>query len=209
MPRSLHISCCIWIVFLAVLVPLGAFSQSQSKTPQETPPKSVRIKGEKPNQLDIVKVDVLQLGINEARFWYEMQRGTHSSLEFGLGAIYKNGFWYDRGDRPMLAYGGGVYFGYRIYMDEKKIFSEPKFRSYFSPLLFYRYSAFKNEWISYTSSNSLLKDCNLYSERIHQAGAVVRFGWLTAMGRVAMDIYTGLGFKFIPSVLTHISETPG
>ena len=99
----------------------------------------------------------------------------------------------------MKANGFGVYFAFRKYMDKKRYFSEPKLRSYISPLVFYRYSAFKNEWFTYTTSNPNINDCVLQSEKIHQAAAVIRFGWQTSMGRIAIDFYTGMGVKFIPS----------
>jgi hypothetical protein len=195
-----------WMLqLLLVLAPLVLFSQERVELKPGKALRVGRIKGEKPNQLDVIKLDLLQLGINEARLFYEMEIGKRSSLEFGLGAIYKNGFWYERGDRPMLAYGGGVYLAYRIYMDKKRYFSEPKVRSYFSPMLFYRYSQYKNEWIAYTTSNPDSNDCELYSEKFHQVGAIVRFGWQTSRGRLVLDFYSGLGFKFIPSIRkTHV-----
>ncbi len=196
-----------WIVFLLLIFCTSNAVHAQTKVELKPgkPLKVGRIKGEKPNQLDVIKLDLLQLGINEARLFYEMELGKRSSLEFGLGAIYKNGFWYERGDRPMLAYGGGIYLAYRIYMDKKRYFSEPKLRSYFSPMLFYRYSQYQNEWIAYTTGNPDSNDCELYSEKFHQVGAIVRFGWQTSRGRLVLDFYSGLGFKFIPSVRrTHV-----
>lgn len=198
-----------WLLFaLCFWTPILAFSQVKVELKPAKAPRAHRIKGEQPNQLDLFKVDLFQFGINEARVWYERQQGSHTSLEFGLGMIYKNGFWYDRGDRPMLASGGGVYFAYRLYMDKKRYFSEPKLRSYFSPMLFYRYSQYKNQWLAYTTSDPTVNDCELCNEKFHQVGAVVRFGWQTARGRFALDFYSGLGFKFIPSIRTTIVATP-
>ncbi len=160
---------------------------------------------EKPNQLDVLKVDLLQLGINEVRVSYEFELSQKSSMEIGVGGIFRNAFWYDRGDRPMLANGAGIYFGLRKYMDKKKYFSEPKVRSYVSPHFFYRYSVLEDEWLGYTTTTPGLFDCTLISEKIHQVGAVLRFGWQTSRGRLVFDFYSGLGFKYIPSTLnTHV-----
>lgn len=188
-----------WLAIIGcMLIPVLTFAQQDVELKPGKAENKGRIKGEKPNQLDILKVDVLQLGINELRVSYEMQTGKHSSVEFGLGAIYKNAFWYDRGDYPLLANGGGLYLAYRFYMDKKKYFSEPKLRSYFSPMIFYRYSSFKNEWIAIKNEHALF-DCYLQSQKIHQVAAIVRFGWQTNAGRLALDFYTGLGFKFMPT----------
>lgn len=165
-------------------------------------------KKEKPNQLDIIKVDLLQIGVNELRFWYESELTKTSSIELGAGYIFRNAFWYERGERPMLANGMGVYLGLRKYMDKKKYFSEPFLRSYVSPLLFYRYSQVKDEWLAYDSGTPGVYDCALISEKIQQLGIVLRFGWQTTQGRLALDFYTGLGFKYIPSTLTTHVITP-
>lgn len=196
----------VLIVLLAM--PLLMMAQEKATLEPAKAPKERRIKGVKPNQLDLIKLDVLQCGINEIRFWYEFQQGKHSSFEIGLGGIFKNDFWYSRGDRPMKANGGGIYFAYRHYMDKKRYFNEPKLRSYISPMVFYRYSSFKNEWFSYTTSDPLVNDCVLQSEKIHQAAAVIRFGWQTTAGRIAIDFYSGMGFKYIPSTRTTHVLTP-
>jgi hypothetical protein len=192
-------------LLLLLALPFLVLAQPVDEIKPEKPAKSSRIKGERPTQLDIWKLDVLQCGINEVRLWYEVQQGKHASLEFGLGGIFRNGFWYDRGDRPMVANGFGLYFGYRKYMDKKRYFSEPKLRSYFSPLVFYRFSTYQNEWFAFTTSDPGVNDCLLQSEKIHQAAVVIRFGWQTTAGRIAVDFYSGMGFKFIPSVReTHV-----
>lgn len=208
MPERLELKHFVLTLLLCAALPLVAWTQVQDSAVTAKPAKERRIKGEQPNQLDIFKLDVLQCGINEVRLWYEMQQGKHASLEFGVGGIFKNGFWFDRGDRPMVANGFGLYFGYRKYMDKKRYFSEPKLRSYINPMVFYRYSTYKNEWFGITSSNPGINDCLLQSEKIHQAAVVLRFGWQTSRGRVAIDFYSGLGFKFIPSVRTTHVITP-
>lgn len=198
----------IWWAFLMMAgAALTAHAQPTTELKPEKPLKAGRIKGQQPNQLDLFKVDLFQVGINEVRLWYEMEMGKHSSLEFGLGAIYKNGFWFALGGRPTLANGGGVYLAFRRYMDKKRYFSEPKVRSYFSPVVFYRYSQYKHEWIALETSGPT-HPCNLLSENIHQAGLVMRFGWQTHHGRLALDFYTGLGFKFMPSTVTLVATTP-
>ena len=157
---------------------------------------------EKPNQLDVFKVNVLQLAINEARLSYEMEIRPHQSLEFGAGYIYPNQFWFAQGDRPLLATGGGVYFSYRKYRVPKRYFSAPFFTSYVSPLLFYRYSAYENEWLLFQGPSPETSECAQYSERFQQLGLVIRLGGQTTQGRLVMDMYTGIGVKYIPSTLT-------
>ncbi len=208
MSKSLVVKRYLFALLLCLSLPLGLFSQAVDELKVAKAPKEPRIKGQKPDQLDVWKIDVLQCGINEVRLWYEIQTGKHTSLELGLGGIYKNGFWYARGDRPMVANGFGVYVAYRKYMDKKKYFSEPKLRSYVSPMLFYRFSSYQNEWFAVTTSDPLVNDCFLQSENIHQAAAVIRFGWQTSRGRIALDFYSGMGFKYIPSVRTTHVITP-
>ena len=208
MPKRLDLKQFVFTLLLCLALPLLSWGQEQDTSHTAKSAKERRIKGEKPNQLDIFKLDLLQCGVNEVRFWYEKQQGKHASLEFGVGGIFKNGFWYDRGDRPMVANGFGLYFGFRRYMDKKRYFSEPKLRSYVNPMVFYRYSSYENEWFGITSGTPGINDCLLQSEKIHQTALVIRFGWQTSRGRIAMDFYSGLGFKFIPSVRTTHVITP-
>src|SRR5688572_27432240 len=90
MPLNLKLRSYILAVLLVALGSGLAFAQPRVELKPEKPPRERRIKGEKPNQLDIFKVDLFQIGVNEVRLWYEMQRGKRSSFEFGVGAIYKN-----------------------------------------------------------------------------------------------------------------------
>ncbi len=200
--RLIHLYCLIALLLLLAM-PAHSFAQEAGEAAPKADSivvkKNGRIKHQKPNQLDVWKLDLFQCGINEIRLWYEFQVSDHSSFEIGLGGIFPNEFWLDRGERPMIATGGGVYFAFRQYMDKKRYFSEPKLRSYFSPLLFYRYSTYQDEWFKITTADPLINDCSLQSEQIHQAAAVIRFGWQTTQGRIALDMYSGLGFKFIPS----------
>lgn len=178
--------------FLFVAGTLSLFFSAPAFSQQEGETK------EKPNQLDVIKLDLFQIGVNEARLSYEMELSKTSSMELGLGYIYRNGLMYEYGGRPMLANGGGIYFALRKYMDKKKYFSEPKVRSYVSPHFFYRYSSFQNEWLAYTQTTPGLFDCELESGKFHQIGAVLRFGWQTSRGRMVFDFYSGLGVKLIP-----------
>jgi len=157
---------------------------------------------QKPNQLDVIKVNVLQLAVNEARLLYEMELRPLHSLEFGLGFIYPNPTWFEQGETPLLATGGGIYASYRKYRVPKRYFTTPFFSSYFSPLLFYRYSAYENEWLLFEGPTPETSECAQFSESFHQLGLVIRLGGQTTQGRVVMDIYGGLGLKYIPSTLT-------
>lgn len=208
MPKRSVLKYLLFTLLLCAASPFVAIGQLEDLPVPTAPTKEGRVKGEKPNQLDVLKIDVLQCGINEVKLSYEAQVGPHSSLEVGVGRIFKNGFWYERGDRPMVASGFGLYFGFRWYMDKKRYFSEPKLRSYVSPMLFYRYSSYKNEWFAITSADPGINDCLLQSEKINQAAFVLRFGWQTSRGRIAVDFYSGMGFKYIPSVRTTHIITP-
>jgi hypothetical protein len=157
---------------------------------------------DRPHQLDILKINVFQFFVNEARVMYEMQIRPKTSLEFGLGYIYKNGFWYKQGGRPMLATGGAVYVGLRNYFVRKTIFYQPKILSYIEPMLFYRYSTYKDEWLLFPGGLPQFSECERFSGKIHQLGLVFRVGWQTRVGRAALDMYGGLGFKWQPTVRT-------
>lgn len=157
---------------------------------------------EVPNQLDILKVNITQLGINEFRMLYEIELREASSLELGLGYIYPNRLWFQQGGTALLATGGGIYAGFRKYRIPKRYFSTPFFRSYFSPWIFYRYSGYNEEWLLFDGGAPALSECAQFSERLHQLGAVVRMGWQTDHGRLVLDFYTGLGIKYSPAVVT-------
>lgn len=162
---------------------------------QTEPPK------EKPNQLNIIKLNVTQLLVNEARLLYELEMGKTTSLEFGAGYIYRNGFWYDRGGSTMLGSGFGVYAGARKYFDKKRYIYQPFLRSYSSVMLFARRSSFENEWLLFGDAQYGYQT-ELFSQVNYQYGGVVRFGWQTRAGRVVLDFYTGLGMKVAPSLTT-------
>lgn len=157
---------------------------------------------DRPHQLDILKINVGQFFINEARIMYEMQLRPKSSLEFGVGYIYKNARWFEQGGRPMLAEGAGAYLGFRKYFVRKSIFYQPKILSYFSPMVFYRFTSYDDEWLLFPGGSEITSECERFSERIHQLGILFRIGWQTRVGRVALDMYGGLGFKWQPSVRT-------
>lgn len=180
-----------FLVLSLLLLLLGASPLSAQKTDDD-----------RPQQLDILKINVGQFFINEARIMYEMQLRPKSSLEFGLGYIYKNAAWFEQGGRPMLAQGAGAYLGFRKYFVRKSIFYQPKILSYFSPMVFYRYSTYKDEWLFFPGGSPETSECERFSERINQLGIVFRIGWQTRVGRVALDMYGGLGFKWQPSVRT-------
>jgi hypothetical protein len=208
MPKISVLRPLIFALLLLSASPMLVFGQVSDSIYHPQAPSKGRIKGQKPDQLDLFKVDLLQCGINEVRVFYEFQRSKHTSFEVGLGGIFKNEYWYSRGDRPMKANGFGIYLSYRKYMDKKRYFSEPKLRSYFSPMVFYRFSSYQNEWFAYTTSDPGVNDCLLQSEKIQQMAAVIRFGWQTARGRLAIDFYSGMGFKYIPSTRTTHVFTP-
>lgn len=159
-------------------------------------------KDERPDQFDIFKINVGQFFVNEARILYEMQVRPKGSVEFGLGFLYKNSFWFDQGGREMLSTGGAVYLGYRQYFVRKSVFYEPKILSYFSPMVFYRYSGYNDEWLLFPGGGEVDSQCERFNERIHQLGIVMRIGWQTRVGRLAVDMYGGLGFKWRPSTVT-------
>ena len=156
----------------------------------------------RPQQFDVLKVNVTQFAINEARILYEFQIGERASLEFGAGYIYPNINWFERGGRQMLATGGGVYFAFRKYFVRKSVFYQPKILSYISPVLFYRFTSYEDEWLLFPGSSPQTSECERFSENINHIGLVIRMGWQTRVGRAVLDFYGGLGFKWQPSTLT-------
>lgn len=159
-------------------------------------------KKEKPNQLDIFKVNVTQIGVNEVRLLYEMELAPAASIEFGAGFIYPNRLWFAQGDTPLLATGAGLYLGYRKYRQAQRYFTAPFMYSYVQPLLFYRYSAYNEEWLLFQGPTPELSECALYSETINQVGAVMRFGGQTTQGRLVADFYAGIGVKYFTRKVT-------
>ncbi|MEM7039448.1 MAG: hypothetical protein AAF570_20915 [Bacteroidota bacterium] len=160
---------------------------------------------EKPNQLDILKVNVTQFVVNEARILYEMQLRPAASLEFGVGYIYPNPFWLDRSSTQVLGTGFAVHLALRKYFDKKRYFYQPKLRSYLSLATFVKRAAFENEWLFFSGGNPNTNtddQCELFSEKLTQIGLGVRFGWQTTQGRVVVDFYSGIGIKFVLSDLT-------
>lgn len=157
---------------------------------------------QKPNQLDVLKVNLTQIAVNEVRVLYEMELRPATSLEIGLGYIYPNRLWFAQGDTPTLATGGGVYFGFRKYRTAKRFFSTPFMRSYFSPVVFARYSTYEREWLLFQGPSAQLSECAQFSERITQLGTAIRFGGQTTQGRFVLDAYTGIGVKYMPSRVT-------
>lgn len=175
-----------------LLLVSGSYGFAQSQTTNK----------EELNQLDLFKVNLTQLGVNELRLLYETQLGETTSLEFGAGYIYPNRIWYSQGGSALIASGVGLYAGFRKYRIPKRYFSAPKFRSYFSPWVFYRRSTYKDEWFLFDGGLPELSECALYSEKINQLGAVIRLGWQTDHGRLAIDIFSGLGIKYTSAVVT-------
>lgn len=152
---------------------------------------------EKPNQLDILKINVGQIAVNEVRLLYELELRKRLSLEFGTGYIYPHRRWFDQGGSPMLASGFGAYLGIRRYTDKRRVIYQPVFRSYIQLMAFFRRSSFENEWFFFPGSMPSDSECANQDEDINQLGGVVRFGWQTSRGRVAVDFYGGLGFKYM------------
>ena len=177
----------IFYCLLLIGLQITAIGQVVEKTPEEK---------EKPNQLDILKVNLTQIAVNEVRFLYEMELRPASSLEFGTGFIYPNQFWFTQGGTMTLATGAGAYIGYRKYRTAKRYFTTPFMRSYVSPMAFYRYSTYDDEWLLFQGPSPELSECALVSENIHQLGTALRFGGQTTQGTFVMDLYAGIGLKY-------------
>lgn len=196
-----------YILTLVGIILLGNLLPAQTGTP-ETEGNSPEVKEstesekERPNQFNIFKVNIGQFAINEARLLYEIQIGPASSIEVGAGYIYPNPFWFERSTEAVLATGFGVYGAYRKYRILNRYFSTPAFRPYFSPTAFYRYSSYENEWLLFEGPSVELSECARFSQTFHQIGTSIRFGGQTTQGRLVVDMYTGLGLKFIVSDLT-------
>lgn len=157
----------------------------------------------KPDQLNIIKVNITQLAINEARLLYELQVRKTSSFEFGAGYIYPNRLLYNRGGSTMLTSGFSLYAGFRKYFDKKRYIYQPAFRSYTSFVLFSKFNHFEDEWLLFGSGDlDIGYQCERFSRRLQQYGAVMRFGFQTRAGRLVMDMYSGIGLKVVPSLST-------
>jgi hypothetical protein len=158
---------------------------------------------DRPNQLDILKINVSQLAINEVRVLHEIQLQHATSLELGAAYIFPNALWFKQGGTKLLATGWGGYVGIRRYMDRKSYIFQPKFRSYISLVGFARFSHYDNEWLQFGSGIDLNNVyCELISSKIQQYGLVTRFGSQSNVGRVVLDFYAGLGIKYSGQQLT-------
>jgi|GEM_PF-6582070 len=195
--------CCLW---MGISLLGKAQTTAESPTPEAT---NVATEKERPNQYNAFKLNLGQLAINEARFLYEMQVGAASSLEFGLGYIYAQEFWFERGGEPLLASGFGLYASFRKYKIQQRYFSESFFTPYFSPIFFYRNTSYKDEWILFSGGTAADSECARYNRTFHQIGTAIRFGWQTTQGRVVLDLYGGLGVKFVPSLSTRTAYNTG
>jgi hypothetical protein len=174
--------CCLW--------PLSSGAQLAEKKPA-------------PDQLDIFKVSLTQLAINELRLSYEIQLQPKTSLELGGAYIFRNPTWFDQGGTLMLADGWAAYAGIRQYFDRKTYIFQPKFRSYIGLQGFARFSDFENEWLGFGSGTDLNNVfCELISAKFQQYGLVTRIGSQTRAGRIVLDFYGGLGIKHTVQQLT-------
>ncbi len=190
------------ILFVRTWLPAQSISTDPSVGSSSAAKDSSDQEKERPNQFDVFKINVGQFAINEARLHYEMQIGPATSIEFGVGYIYPNSFWFERSSEAVLASGFGLYASFRKYRILNRYFSTPAFRPYFSPTVFYRNSSYQDEWFLFAGSTPELSECGRYSQTFHQIGTAVRFGWQTTQGRLVADLYAGLGVKFISSRLT-------
>lgn len=181
-----------------LLLPLfaGSFLQAQDST-------ATAIEDAQPDQLDVFKINLSQLAVNEARFLYEHQIGYTTSIEAGAGYIYPNRFWYERGGATLLTGGYGVYLGFRKYFDKKRYIYQPFFRPYASLSMFGRFTSFENEWLTFGSGpTDDTYQCELFSLNMQQYGFALRFGWQSRAGRLVLDLYTGIGMKVVPTLTT-------
>lgn len=203
--RGKFVLCCLlWMA-------ASLSGNAQSITPEATAVEAEATPEEKdrPKQYNVFKVNLGQFGINEARFLYEMQVGPASSVEFGLGYIYASEFWFERGGEPLLASGFGAYASFRKYRIQERYFSAPFFTPYFSPIFFYRNTSYKDEWLLFSGGSSVDSECARYNRTFHQIGLAIRFGWQTTQGRLVMDLYGGLGAKYVPSKSTQTAHNMG
>ncbi len=188
------------IVFLPTCLPAQSTGLEHTST-NAAGLESDNKEKERPDQFDVFKINAGQFAINEARISYEIQVGPASSLEFGAGYIYPNSFWFERSTETVLARGFGLYASFRKYHILNRFLSTPVFRPYLSPTVFYRSSSYQNEWFLIPGASSDLSECSRYDQSFHQIGTSIRFGWQTTQGRLVIDLYTGLGLKFVSSRL--------
>ena len=178
------------LVAIGCLWPLSGAAQLAEKKPA-------------PDQLDIFKVNLTHLAVNELRLLYELHLRPQTSIEFGGAYIFRNPAWFEQGGTKLLATGWAGYVGVRKYFDRKTYIFQPKFRSYISLQGFARFSRYDDEWLTFGSGidlNNVL--CELLSAKIQQYGLVTRIGSQTRAGRIVLDFYGGLGIKYTPQQIT-------
>lgn len=166
-------------------------------------------KPNKPNQNNILKLNVTALAQNKAMVFYEMELAHRSSLEFGAGYIYPNKIWANQFGATFLGTGFTLSGSFRQYFDKRYYSIPPKFRSYISPSLYYRHSSYDDEWFLIPHPNPALSECQLESRVFNQYGLSFLFGFQSRQGRVVFDFYSGLGVKLINTNFTLNAVTPG
>lgn len=182
------------------------FGAGLSSLQAQTRPKE---KKEKPNQLDVFKINIGQFFINEARISYEKELSYQSSIEIGAGYIYRNTRLYNQSGNIMLSSGWGVEVSFRKYQDKKSFIYESAFRTYFSPVLYYKNSAYADEWFILEVADTSQSSCTLQSERFHQLGLRLIFGFQSRKGRIVLDGYGGLGVKYLGNITTEHAFNEG
>lgn len=163
----------------------------------------------KPNQNNILKLNISALAQNKAMLLFEKELQHTTSLEFGAGFIYPNKFWAGAVGPQFLGSGFTVSAGFRKYFDKAYYSVPPKFRSYLSPQLYYSHSGFENQWFVLPHPNPALSECQLDSRTFDQYGMRLILGFQTTQGRLVLDMYAGLGFKLIQTTYQLHAVTPG
>lgn len=190
-----------WIISV-FLVGFGGILLAQSTSHLKT----------RPTGHNILRVDAIQLFVNELRLGYEIPVHKMHSIEVGAGFMYPN---------PILANteyfsdfylstGGSVKAGYKFY---PKVGSNARIfpiQSYLNAEIFGSQSSYNEQWFTVEfPENSRPDEQHQVSSTFRQAGFRALIGFQNRKGRVVTDIYFGLGVKMVQtSSVTHII-TPG
>lgn len=163
----------------------------------------------KPNQNNILKLNVSALAQNKAMLLFEKELKHTTSLEFGAGYIYPSKFWASAVGPVYLSSGFTFSAAFRKYFDKEYYSVPPKFRSYLSPQLYYSHSGFKDQWFVLPHPDPALSECQMDSRTYNQYGMRLILGFQTTQGKVVLDMYAGLGFKVIQTIYQLHAVTPG
>ena len=166
----------------------------------------------KPQGNHILRVDAVQLLVNEVRLSYEFPLNSTQSVVAGAGFIYPNRLLgeYELFSDFLLSTGGSVRAGYRYYpkiTGHTRVFP---WRSYLNAETFFSISGYKEEWFFIDfAGEGRVNEYHQISTDFNQLGFRAIMGFQRRIGRFVPDLYFGIGIKRVATASTTNIITEG